>query len=110
MTEILIDPNVRVAGNETFSGFEDVIGELPTVGTRVQVREPESNIVGDGVVTRVDDGDRLIYLAVEWSSLRPERLPTPQEFLGHLQQALGVMVPTTHAIPSKVNAQLQLTA
>ena len=35
-TEILIDPNVRVAGNETFSGFEDVVGEFPAEGASVR--------------------------------------------------------------------------
>jgi hypothetical protein len=83
-TEILIDPNVRVAGNETFSGFEDVVGALPPEGARVRVREPESNIVGEGVVTRVDEHDRLIYLAIEWSKLAPERVMTPDELMRRL--------------------------
>jgi hypothetical protein len=83
-TEILIDPNVRVAGNETFSGFEDVVGDLPAEGARVRVREPESNIVGEGVVTRVDEHDRLIYLAIDWSKLAPERVMTPDELMRRL--------------------------
>jgi hypothetical protein len=83
-TEILIDPNVRVAGNETFSGFEDVVGDFPAEGARVRVRELESNIVGEGVVTRVDEHDRLIYLAIDWSKLAPEQVMTPDELMRRL--------------------------
>lgn len=78
MTEVMIDPNVRVADGLTFSGFEDVVGELPDQGDRVTVREPESGIVGIGTVARVDFADRLVYLNVDWSNLTtpltPERL------------------------------------
>ena len=94
-TEILIDPNVRVAGNETFSGFEDVIGDLPAEGARVRVREPESNIVGQGVVTRVDERDRLIYLAIDWSKLAPEQVVTPDELMRRL--GIGAFTSTTTA-------------
>ena|SRR5258705_8594059 len=80
-TEIMIDPNVRVAGNETFSGFEDVRGPMPVKGQRVVVREPEADLVGDGVVSRVDRTARLIYIAVDWPSLVPSLPPTPEQLL-----------------------------
>ena len=91
-TEILIDPNVRVANNETFSGFEDVVGDFPEENMRVRVREPESNVVGEGVVTRIDENDKLVYIAVEWASLAPERLPTPAELLLHVQTAMAAHI------------------
>ena len=76
-TEIMIDPNVRVAGNETFSGFEDVRGPMPAVGQNVVVREPEGDLIGAGVVTRLDEAARLIYIAVDWPSLVPDVAPPP---------------------------------
>lgn len=76
MTEVMIDPNVRVAGGLTFSGFEDVIGELPDHGDRVTVTEPESGITGFGTVVRVEFADRLIYLSVDWARLS---LPIPTQ-------------------------------
>ncbi len=82
-TEIMIDPNVRVAGNETFSGFEDVRGPMPAVGQNVVVREPEGDLIGAGVVTRLDDTARLIYIAVDWPSLVPDVAPAPDELLPH---------------------------
>lgn len=88
-TEILIDPNVRVAGNLTFSGFEDVRslvgGAIPREGERVIVREPEANLVTVGTVVRVEPHDELIYIAVDWGTLAPEAVPTPAE----LQALLG---------------------
>ncbi|MBL3743437.1 Uncharacterised protein [Mycobacteroides abscessus subsp. abscessus] len=83
MTEVMIDPNVRVAGGLTFSGFEDVIGDLPDHGDRVAVREPESGITGFGTVERVDFADRLIYLAVEWAALSLP-IPTQRELAARL--------------------------
>lgn len=80
LTEIHIDPNVRVAGNQTFSGFEDVKGgAIPVEGEQVLVREPEANLTGLAEVRRVDHHDRLIYLAVDWKTLVPARLPTSSE-------------------------------
>ncbi|MGV8874266.1 MAG: hypothetical protein ACOH2Q_17160 [Rhodococcus sp. (in: high G+C Gram-positive bacteria)] len=84
MTEIAIDPNVRVRNDETFSGFEDVKGDFPKVGDTVRVREPESNVVGAAKVTRISAADSLIYLAVEWDNLAEERLLTPSELLSRL--------------------------
>ncbi|ETW25867.1 hypothetical protein [Mycobacterium gastri] len=86
MTEIMIDPNVRVAGDLTFSGYEDVRGPLPIAGQQVLVREPEANLVAVGIVRRVDENDRLIYIAVDWARLAPDRIPTPDEFMGILRR------------------------
>lgn len=87
MTEIMIDPNVRVADGLTFSGFEDVRGPMPEVGQQVLVREPEANLVASGIVTRVDYGDSLIYVRVEWASLAPDVLPTPDQLVRQVGSA-----------------------
>ena len=97
MTEIMIDPNVRVEGDLTFSGFEDVRGAMPTVGQRVLVREPESNLVASGTVARVDSDDSLIYIRVEWGSLRPDVLQTPdqlRQWVSSLVQLAAAAGPT----------------
>lgn len=86
MTEVMIDPNVRVAGGLTFSGFEDVKGPLPKPGQRVLVREPEANLVASGIVDRIDYADRLVYLAVNWEALAPDHLPRPEEFTATLRR------------------------
>jgi hypothetical protein len=90
MIEVMIDPNVRVAGGLTFSGFEDVIGDLPDHGDRVIVREPESGITGFGTVERIEFADRLIYLSVDWAGLT---LPIPTQ--GELAAKLGLNRGTT---------------
>lgn len=69
MTRIAIDPNVRVRGNLTYAGFEDVYGDLPLDG-QVEVFEPEAGICGSALVVEVDTVNSLIYLDVDWSSLR----------------------------------------
>jgi hypothetical protein len=65
---IEIDPNVRVRGNETYAGFEDVTGLLE-VGEEVTVRESEAGLLGEGRVTHIDLDRRLVYLSVDWASL-----------------------------------------
>ena len=70
MTRIEIDPNVRVESGWTYSGFEDVTGPVPMVGELVTVFESEDRIQGEAFVTRVDRDRRLVYLDVDWSSLR----------------------------------------
>jgi hypothetical protein len=85
MTEIMIDPNVRVSGGLTFSGYEDVRGPMPAPGQQVLVREPEANLVAVGTVDHLDENDRLIYVAVDWEQLIPDQLPTPAEFMGTLR-------------------------
>ncbi len=68
-TRIAIDPNVRVRGNETYAGFEDVRGKVPDVGVQVEVWEPESGVVGVGKVTEIDQDRQLVYVKVDWTSL-----------------------------------------
>jgi hypothetical protein len=65
---IAIDPNVRVRGNQTYAGLEDVEGAV-TVGSKVEVYERESGLTGPAEVTDVDTERRLIYLAVDWTRL-----------------------------------------
>lgn len=65
-TEVHIDPNVRCENNETFAGFEDVVGDFPKVGDWVTVREPESGFTFSGRITRISPDDRLVYLSVDW--------------------------------------------
>ena len=72
--EIIIDPNVRVAGNRTYGGFEDVLGgfvEDLAPGDPITVLEEESDVIGDGVVYEINHDKQLVYLSVDWSSLRP---------------------------------------
>jgi hypothetical protein len=102
MTEVWIDLNVRVHDGETFSGFEDVKGIMPHVGDRVLVREPESNIVGEATVTRVDAADQLIYMAVDWAALAPETLLTPDQLISSLRAA--------GQRPTIESSELQLTS
>jgi hypothetical protein len=78
--EIVIDPNVRVEGNRTYAGFEDVLGGFVSdlhPGGHVTVVEEESDVVGDATVYSVDIGRQLIYLTVQWQTLRP-RSPESQ--------------------------------
>jgi hypothetical protein len=67
---VRIDPNVRVRGNQTFVGVEDFEGQL-TIGQQVRVYEEESGLEGDAVVTDFDEDKQLLYLRVDWPSLRP---------------------------------------
>jgi hypothetical protein len=80
---IAIDPNVRVRGNGTYAGFEDVQWALTgltglQVGDAVEVFERESDLTGEGRVTEIDLAKRLVYVSVEWSTLRP-RVEPPQK-------------------------------
>jgi hypothetical protein len=68
-TRIAIDPNVRVRGNATYAGFEDVEGPM-AVGEQVEVYEAESGLTGEGRVTEIDAERKLVYLSVDWSSLK----------------------------------------
>lgn len=69
LSRVEIDPNVRVRGNQTFTGMDNVYGPI-AVGQAVQVFESEADIVGDGWVTDIDTKKNLVYLRVVWSSLR----------------------------------------
>jgi hypothetical protein len=63
-----IDLNVRVRGNQTFTGIEDVHGPID-VGDEVLVREPESGVRGNGRIVEIDHQRRVVYLDVDWPSL-----------------------------------------
>jgi hypothetical protein len=86
-TRIIIDPNIRVRGNDTYAGFEDVNGPI-AVGEVVDVHEPESGLTGQGRVTEIDADRQIVYLSVNWSSLKeeePQSEPTaPQGALLYL--------------------------
>ncbi len=86
MIEIMIDPNVRVLGGLTFSGFEDVRGPRPSPGQQVLVREPEANLVAIGTVDHIDENDQLIYIAVDWTQMVQDRLPSPEELMDELRR------------------------
>lgn len=78
-----IDPNVRVRGNKTFAGFEDIQAQHQlglsrpdradgpiAVGDKVLAWESEDDIVTDAEVVDIDRERRLVYLAVDWRSWR----------------------------------------
>lgn len=83
---IIIDPNVRVEGGLTFSGFEDVdVLEALEGGASVRVREPEADLEGDGKVAWLDRERGLVYLQVDWATLRPvESAPSGLLAFAHL--------------------------
>lgn len=74
---ISIDPNVRTKGNETYSGFGDVFGEVEKLnpGDWVTVMCEESDLIGDAKVSCLDFERKIIHLAVDWSSLREDAVP-----------------------------------
>ena len=70
---IEIDPNVRIGKNLTYAGFEDITGARPSDlprGTEVAVFESESGLHGTAEVAGRDIWRHLIYLKVDWRSLR----------------------------------------
>jgi hypothetical protein len=75
--EIVIDPNVRVEGQRTYAGFEDIIGGFIydlRVGDQVTVMEEESDVVGAATIYEIDVDRQLVYLTVEWESLHQRTL------------------------------------
>lgn len=89
---ITIDPNVRVRGNQTYAGFEDVqeAGNLGVsrmsradgplaAGDKVLAVEAEDGIVTDATVVDVDHERQLVFLAVDWRGWRddPEATDDP---------------------------------
>lgn len=107
MTRVAIDPNVRVRGNGTYAGFEDVSGPI-TVGDHVEVYEAESNLVGQGRVTEIDVKRELVYLSVDWSSLSDEaspRLPEAGTTAGHV-----LFLPVSTALPDSEPPWMSLVA
>lgn len=67
--KIVIDPNVRVRGNITYSCFLDSDHQV-YIGDTVLAIEPESSLAWDAVVTDIDNEGRFIYLFVDWKSGR----------------------------------------
>ncbi|MDP9075349.1 MAG: hypothetical protein M3N98_14540 [Actinomycetota bacterium] len=66
---VTIDPTVRVRGDGTCVSFDRVIGPMD-IGTDAMVIDPVSGHVGDGQITDVDQEAQLVYLTVDWDSLR----------------------------------------
>lgn len=97
MTRIEIDPNVRVHGNDTRAGLEDVEGSL-AVGLVVEVYESESGLVGTGCVTEIDSTKGLVYLSVDWSSLRvPPISEPPRDEFAELWASIQRLTPEQEA-------------
>lgn len=88
MARVRIDPNVRVRGNGTYSGVEDVYGVL-VQGDEVVVFEPEANLVGKGRVSEIDLERQLVYLAVDWSSLQVQESGDLGEEAEDVLQSVG---------------------
>lgn len=63
-----IDLNVRVRGNQTFTGFEDIAGPV-AMFLPVEVIEPESGLRGVGIISDIDQVRRLVYISVDWRTL-----------------------------------------
>ncbi|MFE6846540.1 hypothetical protein [Streptomyces sp. NPDC057686] len=74
MSRIEIDLNVRVRGNGTRAGFEDVAGPIME-GDEVEVFEPESGLVGPGRITGIDNDKRMRrsprYRNAIWCAIDP---------------------------------------
>ena len=51
-----------------------------------------ANLVAVGTVDHIDEGDRLVYVAVDWAQLAPDQLPTPDEFMATLRQPVDRLV------------------
>jgi len=68
-TRVAIDLNVRVRGDQTYAGFEDVEGDMPFQGARVEVYERESGVFGKAEVIEIDSDRQLIFLRVNWAAL-----------------------------------------
>jgi hypothetical protein len=99
--EIVIDPNVRTAGNRTYAGFEDVRGGFVddlSPGDTVTVVEEESDVIGEAVVGEINEQNHLIYLDVGWSTLRPR--PQTQAFAlgGALALVRATVTPSYEAL------------
>ncbi|MGO9382384.1 MAG: hypothetical protein ACLP4W_09870 [Mycobacterium sp.] len=107
-TEIFIDPNVRVRGGQTYSAFRHVRGDTPRVGEEVFVREPESNLVGKATVTDIGERDHLIYLRVDWATLAPEEILTPDQLMSHIAAA-GSYLLTPEPTPAGDHTQASPT-
>lgn len=70
-TRVEIDPNVRVGRQRTRTGLEDCHGPI-AIGDDVTVYESEAGIEGHGRITDIDYDKKLVWLWVNWASLRPK--------------------------------------
>jgi hypothetical protein len=68
-TRVEIDLNVRVRGGQTYSGLEDIYGEMPAVGDIVMVFQPDECVEAPATVEDIDLRKELIYMSVSWSDL-----------------------------------------
>lgn len=80
---IEIDLNVRTRNNETYAGIEDADTNDPNVGDEVYVVQSEDEIIGDATITRIDLEKDLVYLAVDWTSLRDDPEPPADVWPSH---------------------------
>ncbi|KAB1110783.1 MULTISPECIES: hypothetical protein [Micromonospora] len=74
LARVEFDPNVRVYGNGTYAGIEDVHGVV-SLGDEVVLYEPENQIEVQAWVTEIDLHSKLVYFKVDWSSLRAMEEP-----------------------------------
>lgn len=79
MTQITIDPNIRIRNNWTYAGFEDVEGQFPGVGGDVIAVEAESGLSGPARVVDINAAKQLIYLAVDWLLFFGSPVPRPAD-------------------------------
>lgn len=77
--KVRIDLNVRVRGNGTFAGFEDLLEGSLGVGEEVIVVEDESGVSGPARVSEIDLNSQLIYLDVEWAELKRPSPSAPSQ-------------------------------
>lgn len=98
-TRISIDLNVRVRGNNTYVGFEQVFGPV-SVGELVEVYEAESGLSGEGRITEIDGERELVFISVDWSALSEKE---PEETRVSVSNAslMFVMEPTTSTTTSE---------
>lgn len=68
-----VDYNQRSAEDLVRAGFEDVRGGPIFEGLVVPVTMPDDESEGLATVVRIDDEARLIYLEVDWSTVRHVR-------------------------------------
>lgn len=67
---VRIDPNIRVCGGQTIAEPGDISGEV-VLGCPVWVYEPEAGVIGEGVAVSFDEDKQLLFIDVDWPSLRP---------------------------------------
>lgn len=98
VARIAIDPNIRVRGNQTFAGIEDVEGDV-AAGSHVVVYERESGLTGPAEVTEVDRARGLVYLDVDWTRLRERnRRPARGTLLDALAKLADWLAERAHEI------------